>query len=176
MDELTRLISARLGLEEGVVRKATGALLRFLDEQSGSGFDFNKILSSLPGAEGLMKDEEAEQAVRSAPRASGPSGIFGLVFHLIFSLLQAFGVIAILKKLLTNVFGENAAKMIDTFSDGAQLAAVLGKLGIDHQQGLKMVRMVVDYMKEKVDPETIDKLTEQVPAVKAFLDEEKKEE
>jgi hypothetical protein len=36
--------------------------------------------------------------------------------------------------------------------------------------------MLIDFMKKKVDPETVDKLVEQIPSLKALLVEESKKE
>jgi len=176
MDVLIPKVSQQLGLDEAVVRKALGAVLAFLNEQvKKKDFDFSKILSHLQGAEQLMRDADAQEAAAkgtATEQQKGPTGIVGLIF----TLLKAFGVIAILKKLLSTFFGENAVKLIDTIEDGAELAVVMEKLGIDHDQGVKIVKMLVDFMKQKVSPETVEQLADSVPALKAFVGETKKEE
>lgn len=176
MDVLITKVSQQLGLEEAVVQKSLGAVLAFLNEQvKKKDFDFSKILSHLQGAEQLMRDADAQEAAAkgaATEQRKGPTGIVGLIF----TLLKAFGVIAILKKLLSTFFGENAVGLIDTIEDGAELAVVMDKLGIDHDQGVKIVKMLVDFMKQKVSPETVEQLADSVPALKAFVGETKKEE
>jgi uncharacterized protein (DUF2267 family) len=177
MDELIPLVVSKLNLDEAQVKTAIGAVLKFLSEQSSDSFDFEAILSKLPGAADLMNDDTARAAVvegeeEAKKKSSGPSGIIGLVFL----LLKAFGVMAILKNLLSTFFGENAVKLLESVEDGAELTAVMSKLGMSRDQGIKVVRMVVDFMKDKVDAETIEKLTGQIPALKAFLSESKKDE
>jgi hypothetical protein len=85
-------------------------------------------------------------------------------------------VLDLLKKLLSTFFGDNAMQMIGTLQDGAELSAVLNKLGIDNEKGVKIVAMLVEFMKEKISPATVEQLSEKVPALKAFLRESKKEE
>ena len=167
MDELIRLVVDRLGLDENVTRKAIGAVLAFLKDQVGEDFDFSKITSQLQGAESLMNDSEAQTAAREGveTKSSKPTGIIGLIL----SIMKAFGVLEILKKLLATFFGESAVKMIESVSEGAELAVVLNKLGISQEQGATIVKMIVNFMKDKIDPETVEKLTEQVPALKALV-------
>jgi uncharacterized protein (DUF2267 family) len=174
MDELIHLVVGKLGLDEVVVKQAIGAVLKFLKERSSDSFDFDAILSKLPGAADLMKDDKARAAVNEGEqqaKKSGPSGIIALVF----SLLKIFGVLAILKQLLSTFFGESAVKLLESVEDGAELTAVMRQLGINRDQGIKVVRMVMDFMKDKVDSDTIEKLTEQIPGLKAVLTESKKD-
>lgn len=159
-----------------IFRSTSSTVLKFLNDQAQQrDFDFSSILSNLDGAEDLMHSSEARTAAAEgeAARSSGsPMSIVGLVF----ALLKIFGVIAILKGLLATFFGENAVKMLDTATEGAELAAVMNSLGVDREQGVKMVKMLFDFMKEKVSPETVEQLVDVVPALKAFLGETKKEE
>ena len=175
MDELIARISQRLGVEEEQLRKALGAVLAFLKDQvANKNFDFRKILESLQGAEQLMKDSEATTA-KVAGKGSSTGGYTGIA-GLLYMLLHTFGVFDVFKKLISTFFGENAMQMIDTLQDGAELSAVLNKLGIDNEKGVKIVTMLVEFMKEKISPETVEQLSDKVPALKAFLRVNKKEE
>mmetsp|Transcript_18248 Transcript_18248/g.30276 ORF Transcript_18248/g.30276 Transcript_18248/m.30276 type:complete len:175 (+) Transcript_18248:105-629(+) len=174
MDKLIGMVSERLSLEEGVVRNALGAVLSFLKNQSAGSFDFDKIISAVPGTKELMeKAPDAEEA--AASRSTGGGSMGGLI-GMVFTLLKTFGVMAILKNLLSTFFGEGAVKMLESAGDGAELSGLLGNLGVSRDQGISMTQMLVDFMKEKVSPETIDQLTDSIPAVKAFLGETKKAE
>ncbi|KAL3911999.1 MAG: hypothetical protein SGARI_001371 [Bacillariaceae sp.] len=164
-------------------KKAMGALMRFLKDQAAkTDFDFDdKILAQLDGTEELMEDETAREVVEeaeSSPKSGGDggSGLLLGAFKLVWSLMKTFGILAILKQLLEPILGENAAKLIDGVEDGTQLASIFGSLGIDRSQGTTMIRTVVDFLKDKLDSDTIDSLVEQVPALKVFLSEGKKEE
>lgn len=121
-----------------------------------------------------MKDTEAKEAAAQgeAKQSGGAFGILGLIV----TLLKIFGVLEILKRLLSTFFGDGAVKMLDTVTDGAELTAVLSSFGIEPEQGAKMIKMLIDYMKEKVSPEKVEELAEMVPSLKAFLDDTKKEE
>ena len=182
MDQLIPLVCSSTGIDEATAKKALGALLRFLkDQASKTDFDFDdKILAQLDGTEELMEDETAREVVEeaeSSPKsAGGGGGLFLGIFKLVWSLLKIFGVLAMLKQLLEPVLGENAAKLIDGVEDGTQLASIFGSLGIDRSQGTTMIKTVVDYLKDKLDSDTIDALVEQVPALKLYLSEGKKEE
>jgi hypothetical protein len=39
-----------------------------------------------------------------------------------------------------------------------------------------MVKMLIDFVKEKVSPETVQQIMQQVPAIQVFLGEAKKDE
>ena len=184
MDQLIPLVCSSTGIDEATAKKAMGALLRFLKNQAAkTDFDFDdKILAQLDGTEELMEGETAREVVEeaeSSPKSGGGEGGNGLLlgtFKLVWSLLKAFGVLAMLKQLLEPLLGENAAKLIDGVEDGTQLASIFGSLGIERSQGITMIRTVVDYLKDKLDSDTIDSLVEQIPALKLYLSEGKKEE
>ena len=188
MDELIRAVAQKLGLEEAVVKKSFGAILAFCKEQCKD-IDFNKLLADLGStAQALLQDAEvcaennaprssvggsAESSSNTSRSSSGPTGIFGIIF----AVLKALGVIQMLKNLLQPIFGESAIKLIDSVEDGAELAVVLEKLGISREQGVQMVKMLLDFLKDNVaSPEIVQKITQQVPAIKVFLGEAKKDE
>lgn len=177
MDELIARISQKLGVEEEKARTALGAVLAFLKDQvAHKNFDFTNILEHLNGAEQLMKDSSATMAASRAGADTSPTGGYTGIICLLYMIFKTLGVLDILKKLLSTFFGENAVQMIDTISDGAELSAVLKKIGIDNEKGVKIVKMLIEFMKDKVSPETVEQLSEKVPALKAFLGESKKEE
>lgn len=170
MDELITQVAGKVGVDPKVAKNALGALLRFLQKQSANEL-FEKVLL-IEGVNDLLQDPEAESANRDAPKGTG--GMIGLIL----SILKVFGVLAILKQLASTlpVFGTQAVQLIEGVEDGAELTAVLQRIGIDRGKGVTMVQMLVDFVKTKLDPDTVDKLTAQVPAVSAFLGESKKEE
>lgn len=170
MDPLIDQVAGKIGIEPKVAKQGLGALLRFLKEHSAQDL-FQKLLS-IEGVDALVREPEAEAAVRDSPKGTG--GLIGLVL----SVLKTFGVLTILKQLATTipVFGTKAVQLIEGVEDGAELTVVLQRIGVDRGQGIKMVQMLVDFVKEKLDPQTIEKIAAQVPAVKAFLGESKKDE
>jgi hypothetical protein len=180
MDQLIGMVTKRLDLEEGVVRNALGAVLNFLKNQSKGSFDFDKIISAVPSTKELMEeapaDAEEAAAASSSSRSAGTSTNMRGIISLVFTLLNKFGVMAILKQLLTTFFGESAAKMLESAEKGAELTGLLGNLGVSREQGVSMTQMLVDFLKDKVSPETVDQLVDAIPAVKTFLGEAKKDE
>jgi hypothetical protein len=102
--------------------------------------------------------------------------LIGSALSLIWSLLKIFGVLVMIKQMLQPIFGDYAVKLIDGIEEGAQLATIFRSLGIDRSQGMTMVRTVIDFLKDKIDAETVDVLVEQIPGLKVFILEGKKEE
>ncbi|KAL3899374.1 MAG: hypothetical protein SGARI_006472 [Bacillariaceae sp.] len=176
MDQLIPLVCSSTGIDEAAAKQALGALLRFLKDQAAkTDFDFDdKILAQLDGTDKLMEDETAREVVDKAESGEGGSSD-GLIlggFKLVWKIMKIFGVVALLKQLLEPY----ATKLIDGVEEGTQLATIFSSLGIDRSQGVSMVTTVVDFLKDKLDPETIDALVEQIPALKLCLKEGKKEE
>mmetsp|Transcript_5873 Transcript_5873/g.8307 ORF Transcript_5873/g.8307 Transcript_5873/m.8307 type:complete len:180 (-) Transcript_5873:75-614(-) len=179
MDKLITSVAEKIGVDESKTRKAIGAIFKFLKSQSGT-YDFDSILKKIGSdAETLMKEAESETTTASTEgetsttrSTSSSTSLFGLVF----TLLKTFGVLTMLKQLLSTFFGESAVKLIESVEDGADLTVVLNQAGIDRDQGVKMVRMVVDFLKEKAGGDTVENLLEQIPAAKAFLGDSKKDE
>lgn len=180
MDQLISLVCSHTGIDEATAKQALGALLRFLKDQAAkTDFDFDdKILSQLDGLEALMEDKTAREAVDKAESGEGAAGggVVGGVFSLVWKLLKAFGVLTMLKQLLQPIFGDNAVKLIDGMEEGVELASIFTFLGIDRSEGMTIVRTVVDFLKEKLDPDTIDSLIEQIPALKMAMSEGRKKE
>jgi hypothetical protein len=183
MDKLISLVCSHTGIDEPTAKKALGALLRFLKDQAAkTDFDFDdKILAQLDGSEALMADKTAKEAVEKAEAGEsspvvGGGGLAGTAFSLVWSLLKTFGILTMLKQLLQPIFGDSAVKLIEGVEEGAEVATLFNTLGIDRSQGLTIVQTVLDFLKDKLDPDTIDSLVEQIPALKLFLSEGKKEE
>ena len=51
---------------------------------------------------------------------------------------------------------------------GGALATLLGS-GLDASQSVSFIKMLVDYAKQKVGPELVDQVAENVPALKSLL-------
>lgn len=178
MDGLIEKVSSTLGLDEIVVKRAIGGILEFLKDNVGEDFDFNKIVGKLQGADTLIENADKplpETAERAEGTAASPGGS-STIIQLITWILSAGPVLDILKKILSIFFGESAVQMIDSAGDGAELVGKLNKLGLSTEQGKQMVSMLISFMKSKVGDETIDELTDKIPALKAVLDTAKKDE
>jgi hypothetical protein len=188
MDQLIPIVSEKLGIDETTSRRALGALLKFLKEQAArTDFDFDdEILTKLDGSSEAVEEEEkieekeagtssTSTSKRKSSSSSSSSLLLG-IFGLVWSLLKIFGVLTLLKQLLQPLLGDYAVKLIDGVEDGADLAGVFSSLGINREQGVTIVQTAIGFLKEKLDPETIDALVEQIPALKLVISEGKKEE
>jgi hypothetical protein len=179
IEELVKQVIAQLKLDEDVTRKAIGLVLSFVKKMcQRSGFDFNKILQELPGADTLIErssDSLPNQANSSKSETS--MTLIGGIIAIVVWLLKTGPFLDMLKRILSMFFGDQAVKMIDSAGDGAELLGNLNKIGISKDQGTKVVTVIVSFMKQHVDSETIDELIEKVPALKSLLgDTTKKEE
>jgi hypothetical protein len=165
MDTLINQIVNQLDLDPSQAKTAIGAILRFCRTQAAEvdNFDFDAFLTKLPGSESLLQTEKNYDV--TTQQQSNAVLIIGLLTW----FLKAFGIMEILKTLLTRFFGDSAVKLLDSAGDGAELASVFRNLGINREQGTKMVAMFVDYAKLKAGPVVIDKLLESIPALQTFL-------
>jgi hypothetical protein len=67
--------------------------------------------------------------------------------------------------------------MIDSAGDGTELMGKLNAIGISHEQGTKVVTILVSFLKQHLDPKTIDELLDKIPALKFVVgDTNKKQE
>jgi hypothetical protein len=188
MDDLIHNICVRAGVNEDAAKQSVGAILNYIKRRystnrpgdtadtdttnGGGGFDIADILTKLEGADELMKQEKAEAAALKASE-QGVAGLFGLIWQ----ILKVFGILLLLQKLLAPVFGaEPTAKLIKAAEDGVEIKSILAQFGIEPEQALKVVRLIFDFLKDKLDAETIARITNNIPAIKAILTEEKKEE
>ena len=180
-----------LSADEATTRACIGAILAFLKQHHGR-FDFSKITSAISGLDDLISEAEDDDSIPqipkpqpgiptsqsegAAPAADSPpvvptsSGIFSLVVT-IFRLL---GLFAIVKQLLTLVpiVGQPAVRLIEgiedgSISDGAELLNIL-KTKINKEQAIRLVKLVVDFMQENLDADTLSSLRKEVPAVRAI--------
>jgi len=162
-----------LGVEERVVKRALGAVLCFLNKKQEQGTitkdNFETILSVMGG--GTAKEwMEDERQYSSHPQQHQPITLVGLIFF----LLQLFGIWTLLKGLLQKYSATFGLKLLETMEDGFQLDQLLARLGITHEQGIVLVGMLVEFIKQKLTPETVQNLLQHIPALQAFLDESKK--
>ena len=90
------------------------------------------------------------------------------------TIFRIFGLFAIIKQILSLVpiVGGPAVHLIEgiedgSISDGAELLNML-KSKIDKEQAIRLVKLVVDFMQENLDADTLSSLKKEVPAVRAI--------
>lgn len=137
-----------------------------------SGVPTSKSEGAVPTTDGPpVAGASSTSSSGSAASSSTPSSLFNLAVVL-FRLL---GVFAIIKQLLSlvPVVGQSAVRLIESvedgsISDGAQLLQIL-KTKINKEQAIRLVKLVVDFMQENLDADTLSSLRTEVPAVKAIM-------
>jgi hypothetical protein len=178
IEDLIKQVTSKLNLDEALTRKAIGLVLAFVQKTcSKNNFDFNQILLKLQGADTLVArtNDPLPNQTASVPGLS--MDIVGSIFALMTWLLHVGPVVDILKRILSLFFGDKAVQMIDSAGDGTELLGKLSAIGISREQGSKVVAMLVSFMKQHLDPKTIDELLEKIPALKAVVgDTSKKQE
>ncbi|KAL7576458.1 hypothetical protein ACA910_017968 [Epithemia clementina (nom. ined.)] len=102
---------------------------------------------------------------------SSPSTLVGLLLL----LLQVLGIWNVLKQVLHNMYPP-ALVLMESLQDGVWLDQMLQTCGISHEQGIVVVGMLVDLMKQKLQPETVQDLLQHVPALYAFVQEQRRQE
>ena len=67
-----------------------------------------------------------------------------------------------IKKLIEDIIGGDAAKAVE-------VANIMERTGVPPEKGAEMIQKLLGFMEEKVGPETISTLKEQVPALQTIL-------
>ena len=71
-------------------------------------------------------------------------------------------LLEMIKKLVEDIIGGDAAKTIE-------VANIIERSGVPPEKGAEMIQKLLGFMEEKVGPETISTLKEQVPALQAII-------
>ena len=197
MEALVRNAATRLGLEESRLQQAFGALFRFLLDKQARGeisasvnieaaltlllgtqsFDDWVPRSRHSGEESSFADRPPDSSTHGQEQdfpftrrhvSSSPTTLVGLVV-LVLNLL---GIWNILKQVLSQFLSAATIQMLETLpSDGLWLDQLLRDYGISHEQGIVVIGMLVDLMKQKLPPELVQDLLQSVPALYAFVKE-----
>ena len=138
MDAFIKQVSSSAGVDEAEARSFLGKLLDFIKKNSPEDVSAD-ISAKVPGADEVMKD------------ATAPSNDL---------LKQCMPVLDMLKKLVEQVMGGDAAK-------AAELTEICTKSGVTPEQGGAMIQKLLEFLKDKVGPDTVTKITEQLPALQA---------
>lgn len=172
-DKLVKQAIDKIGLDETQAKQALGALLSFCKNQAGD-FDFDGMMKKIPGMTEVFEDAKAS---RDVPTDGGNGGsIQYTVIGILTYFFKTFGLLDILKNLLAPFLGENGVRMLEGGADSLELAGILEKLGVSKEQGTKLVKMLVDFVKKHVGGDTVDNLVKSVPVLQTIMAEEKKEE
>ena len=197
IDELIQKAAQLLHLDVDTTRQCIGAILAFLKQHHGK-FDFSKLTGAIAGIEDLISEAEDDDSLPQIPKprpgvptsksegaapttdsppvaGAASSTTPSSLFNLVVTLFRLLGVFAILKQLLSlvPVVGPSAVRLIESVEDGsisdaAQLVQIL-KTKINKEQAIRLVKLVVAFMQENLDADTLSSLKTEVPAVKAIM-------
>lgn len=137
MQNLVTQLAQQFGLRSEQVQAGAGAVLQLLQEKAG-GADFQQLLGKVPGAKAWI-----EQA-RAMPQQAGQVG---------------GGLLGQASNLLGAVTGQGQSG----------LAGILGKLeqaGFKPDSAVQFVPALLEQLKATAGPDTLNKLLDQVPALK----------
>lgn len=141
MDGFIKQVSSQVGVDESQASSFIGKILDFVKKNADS--DVSKEISSkVPGADELIS------------KATASDGSTNDLLKPCMPVLEMF------KKLIGQVFGQDASK-------AAEVTEIMSKSGVSPTQGADMIQKLLEFLKGKVGPDTVSKLTEQVPALQA---------
>lgn len=138
MNNLIDELAQRFGVSPEQVQAGAGAVLQLL-KQNGGKVDFQQLLGAVPGAAAWM-----EKAKGMTP-ASGQEGGGGLLGHAA-GLLGALG-------------GQGAGGLSEALGQ-------LGRAGFKPDAAAQFVPALLEQLKGSAGPDVVDKLLDQVPALK----------
>lgn len=140
MDAFIKQVASKTGVDEAEAKGFIGNILGFIQKNASE--DVTKeINAKLPAADQLISEAS------SASTEQQPTNDL---------LKPCMPVLELLKKLLAPLLGG---------SDTAAVTQIIAKSGVSPEQGAGMIQMLMDFLRDKVGPETVNKLTEQVPAL-----------
>lgn len=139
MDELIQQLTAKLGIDESVAKAATGKAMAMVKENVGEDL-FGKIASAVPGA------GDVAEAGASTPTPSEGGG----------------GMLGSLASMASSALGGSAGS-------GLELGAALGDAGLPTDQMGSFVKMVIDFLKDKVGDEVMEQVLAKFPMLKTLV-------
>lgn len=142
MDDIIRQLSGRLGLDPDQAAAGAGAVFKTIQDNVAGG-DFQKLLQQLPQVKSWMG--KAEAGTGAGGPDTGGGGLLGMAGGLLGGL------------------GAGGAGSL------GELATLLGKNGLSLETASKLLPVLMDLLKDRVDPALIEKLVSSVPALQGLL-------
>mmetsp|Transcript_25563 Transcript_25563/g.48415 ORF Transcript_25563/g.48415 Transcript_25563/m.48415 type:complete len:178 (-) Transcript_25563:436-969(-) len=177
MESLIKSVAGQLSLDESVVRRGIGQVFKYCQKQVPE--DHQEWFAKVPGAESLIREEEATEAVHGTPSPTKeqPKSLVGFIIDFVLWLLTARFILDIIKSLLSPFLGEDkTSQLLDSVSDGASLVNTLQGLGITPEKVTPLCQKVVAYMREYLGDEAVDELVTKIPALGHLLESARKDE
>ena len=151
MDSFIRQVSTQTGIDEATTRKFLGQILHFAKKNAPEEVT-RDISAKLPDVDKLI--DEATSTTTPGPdgEPQKPNDL----------LKPCRPLLERIKKLVEDIIGGDAAKTIE-------VANIIERSGVPPEKGAEMIQKLLGFMEEKVGPETISTLKEQVPALQAII-------
>ena len=144
MEDFVKQISSSTAVSEDQVRSFLGKMLDFIKANAPEDVA-DDISAKVPGADGLSRE-----AIAVPPRDSD-NGM----------LKPCMPVLDMLKKLIGQVLGGDAAKT-------EEITDIMARSGVAPDQGAEIIQKLLAFLKDKVGPDTVTKIVEQVPALQTI--------
>ena len=142
MDEFIKQTASQVGVEESQAKEFVGKIMAFVNKNSSD--EVSKDINA--------KAPEVDSLVDMVKSGSGAENDM---------LKPCMPILEKLKDLLPQFFGGDAAKQT------VEVTEIMTKSGVSPQQGAEMISKVLEFLKTKVGPGTVNKITEQVPALQS---------
>lgn len=146
MDQFIKQVSTQTGVDESQARVFFGKILEFV-KRNASEEVTKDISAKIPEAEKLIGDAKAASDSGSANNDL---------------LKPCMPVLEMLKKLINDIIGGDGAKAVE-------VANIMEKSGVSPEQGASMIQKLLTYLEGKVGADTVNKLTEQIPALQTVV-------
>lgn len=140
MDELIQQIAKQLGIDSSIASAGVSKTMAMLKDQAGDDL-FGKIAGAIPGA-----SDAAESGIDTASGAAAGGG----------------GMLGKLAGMASAALGAKAG-------GGLEMASALASTGIDSEKLGPFIKMVFEFLKDKLGDDMVDELLSKVPMLKALL-------
>lgn len=149
MDDFISRTAASTHCDEDQVRSFVGQILEFIkkkhDDDSSASDD---IIAKIPGADQLLTRDVVVDDDVTKPAVSDNE-----------MLKPCMPVLNMMKEWMEKLL------LMTGGGDAAQLTSIVNKSGVSVDQGASIIQELLDFMKLKVGPDTVNKITEQIPAL-----------
>ena len=152
MDSFIKQVSKQAGIDEATTRKFLGQILSFAKTNAPQEVT-RDISAKLPDVDKLI--DEANSTTTPSPDGEPQKPGNDL-------LKPCMPLLDMIKKLIEDIIGGDAAKAVE-------VANIMERTGVPPEKGAEMIQKFLGFMEEKVGPETISTLKEQVPALQTIL-------
>ena len=135
-------------IHHAAVKKFLGEILSFVKKYAPAEVS-RDISAKLPAVDKLIDEAAATPTPESTDT---PNEL----------LKPCMPLLDMIKKLIEDIVGGDAAKTVE-------VATIMEKSGVPPEKGAELIQKLLGFLEQKVGPETISTLKEQVPALQTIL-------